>query len=176
MNDSDASKEINNPEVAAVFESYPKNIRAKLMFLRQLIFDTASATKKVGELEETLKWGETSYLTPRTKTGSTIRIGWEKSQENQYAMYFTCTANLLNAFRERYPTQFKYGGNRSIIFNIDDVIPVKELKSCIALALTYHLNKKLGTEARWDMIEKLYNARGGVTTSSTSQLSGEYCH
>jgi hypothetical protein len=32
--------------------------------------------------------------------------------------------------------------------------PVKELKSCISLASTYHLNKKLGTSARWDMVEK----------------------
>ena len=69
-------------------------------------------------------------------------------------MYFKCTANLVIAFRERYPTEFKYGGNRSIIFKIDDEIPVKELKSCISLALTYHLNKKLETAARWDMVEK----------------------
>ena len=37
------------------------------MFLRQLIFETAAATEVVGELEETLKWGEPSYLTPKTK-------------------------------------------------------------------------------------------------------------
>ena len=149
-----ASKGINNPEVAAVFKSYPKKIRAKLMFLRQLILETASITEGVGELEETLKWGEPSYLTPKTKSGSTIRIDWKKTQEEQYAMYFKCTANLVIAYRERYPTEFKYGGNRSIIFKIDDEIPVKELKSCISLALTYHLNKKLETADRWEMVEK----------------------
>jgi len=151
---SNASKEINNPEVVAVFKSYPKNIRAKLMFLRQLILETASVTEGVGKLEETLKWGEPSYLTPKTKSGSTIRIAWKKTQEEQYAMYFKCTANLVIAFRERYPTEFKYGTNRSIIFKIDDEIPVKELKSCISLALTYHLNKKLETADRWKMVEK----------------------
>ena len=110
-------EKIENPEVAAVFKSYPQKIRAKLMFLRQLIFDIAAATKGVGEIEETLKWGEPSYLTPKTKTGSTIRIDWKKSQKEQYAMYFKCTANLVPAFREKYPVEFKYGGNRSIIFN-----------------------------------------------------------
>ena len=154
---SSASKKIKNPEVAAVFKSYPNNMRAKLLFLRQLIFDTAAVTEGVGELEETLKWGEPSYLTPKTKSGSTIRIDWKKSQEEQYAMYFKCTTDLVIAFRERYPTEFKYGGNRSIIFNKDDEIPVKELKSCISLALTYHRNKKLGTAARWDMAEKFHN-------------------
>jgi hypothetical protein len=135
-------KPIENPQVAAVFNNYPENMRKKLMFLRQLIFETAAATEGVGELEETLKWGEPSYLTPKTKSGSTVRIDWKPSNEGQYAMYFKCTTNLVETFREKYPTEFTYGGNRSIIFNEDDEIPVKELSDCIALALTYHLRKK----------------------------------
>lgn len=150
-----ASREIKNPDVAAVFDSYPPNIRDKLMFLRQLILDTASATQGVGELEETLKWGEPSYLTPATKSGSTIRIDWKESQTNQYAMYFKCTANLVVAFKEKYPTEFNYGGSRSIIFNVGDEIALKELRNCISLALTYHRNKKLTNDARWKMVEKL---------------------
>jgi hypothetical protein len=155
--DSSVSKKIKNPKVAAVFKSYPQNIRTKLMFLRQSILETAASTEGVGEIEETLKWGEPSYLTPKTKSGSTIRIDSKKSQEEQHAMYFKCTANLVVAFRERYPKEFRFGGNRSIVFNIDDEIPVRELKSCIALALTYHLNKKLETAARWEMVEKSHN-------------------
>ena len=153
----DASTKINNPAVAAVFRSYPQKIRAKLMFLRKLILDTAVETEGVGKIEETLKWGEPSYLTPKTKSGSTVRIDWKKSQSGQYAMYFKCTANLVIAFRERYKEKFRFGENRSILFNMDDEIPVKELKSCIALALTYHLNKKLGASARWEMLKKLQN-------------------
>ena len=136
-------RQITNPEVAAVFDSYPQEMQEKLLFLRQLIFDTAAATEGVGELEETLKWGEPSYLTPETKSGSTVRVAWKKSNEDQYAMYFKCTTNLVETFREKYPTQFRYGGNRSILFNEDDEIPVDELRDCIALALTYHLRKKL---------------------------------
>ena len=41
---------IKNPEVAAVFESYPKRIRAKLMVLRKLIFDTAIDVRFEGAL------------------------------------------------------------------------------------------------------------------------------
>ena len=144
-----------NPEVAAVFDSYPQRIRTKLMFLRHLIFDTAASMEGVGEIEETLKWGEPSYLTSKSKSGSTIRIAWKKSQEEQYSIYFKCTANLVPAFKEKYPKEFRFGGNRSIDFNIDSEIPVKELKSCIALALTYHHNKKLETFARWKIAEKV---------------------
>ena len=123
--------------------------------MRNLILETAAKIESVGEIEETLKWGEPSYLTPKSKSGSTIRIAWKHSQEEQYSMYFKCTANLVPAFKAKYPREFRFGGNRSIDFHIDDEVPVKELKSCIALALTYHLNKKLGTTARWAMVEQV---------------------
>ena len=149
--DLSISKKIKNQKVAAVFKAYPSKVRVKLMALRQLILETAAANKEVGKIEETLKWGEPSYLTPKTKSGSTIRIDWKSSQADQYAMYFKCTANLVNAFKERYPTEFIYGGNRSIIFNLDEEIPAHKLKSCISLALTYHLNKKLEPPDRWKL-------------------------
>ena len=45
------------PEITEKFASYPSKIRTKLLFLRELIFEVASETKKVGELEEALRWG-----------------------------------------------------------------------------------------------------------------------
>ena len=80
--------EIENAEVAAVFDKYPEKMREKLMFLRQLIIDTAASTEGVGELEEILKWGEPSYLTSQTKSGSTGRIDWKKRKADEYAVYF----------------------------------------------------------------------------------------
>jgi len=154
MNTVEISNNIKNPEVAAVFQSYPPKIRTKLMFLRQLILETAAAIDIVGEIEETLKWGEPSYLTPKTKSGSTIRIDWKKAHQEQYSMYFKCTANLVSEFKRRYSQNFRFDGNRSIVFKLDEKIPVKELKNCIALALTYHRNKKLEPDKRWEMIQK----------------------
>ncbi len=112
------------------------------MLLRQLIFDTAAATEGVGKLEETLKWGEPSYLTMESKSGTTIRINMKKSQSGQYAMYFNCQTTLVATFRQLYPSEFTYEGNRAILFHEDDEIPVKELGNCISMALTYHRNKK----------------------------------
>ena len=40
--------EIQIPAVDAVFDAYPKPVKAKLLALRRLIFDTAKATKGVG--------------------------------------------------------------------------------------------------------------------------------
>ncbi len=109
------------------------------MFLRELIFETAVETEGVGELEETLKWGQPSYLT-KSKSGSTVRIDATKTPGG-YAMYFHCQTNLVETFREMFPKQFKFEGKRAILFNEADEIPVNELRHCIRLALTYHLNK-----------------------------------
>lgn len=141
--------------VAALFDAYPPRVKSKLLFLRQLIYETAAEFEEIGELEETLKWGEPSYLTGQTKSGSTIRIDWKEKQAEQYSIFFKCTANLVPTFKEKFPKTFRYGGDRSIDFKIDDEIPVAPLKKCIALALTYHLNKKLETAARWEMVERV---------------------
>ncbi|BDA79237.1 hypothetical protein LPTSP3_g21670 [Leptospira kobayashii] len=130
-----------NTFVAEVFAGYPEKIREKLLSLRQLILDTASKSEEVGNLEETLKWGEPSYLTTQTKSGSTIRIHTVRENPEQYAVYFNCQTNLVGSFRKKYPTKFTFGGNRSIIFHLKDKIPVKELEDCISQALTYHKRK-----------------------------------
>ncbi|CAN7618537.1 DUF1801 domain-containing protein [Bradyrhizobium sp. LjRoot220] len=130
--------------VEAVFDAYPKPVRTKLLALRRLIFDTAKATEGVGALEETLKWGQPSYLTPQTRSGSTIRIDQVKLEPGQYAVYFHCQTNLVEAFRELYP-ELRYEGNRAILLSADDKVPEAALRHCVALALTYHLEKRKGT-------------------------------
>ena len=131
---------IKNDEVEKVFNTYPKDIYKKVMFLRQLVLDTASETEAVTKLEETLKWGEPSYL---TKSGSTIRMDWKESKPDQYALYFNCKTKLVDTFKERYGNEFTYEGNRAIIFKKTDTIPIEELKHCILLSLTYHNIKHL---------------------------------
>jgi len=111
------------------------------MFLRQLIFNTAKGIDDIGKLEETLKWNEPSYSPAKPKIGSPIRLNRVKGKD-QYAIYFNCQSNLVPTFKQIYPKTFKYGGNRSIIFNLSDKVPVKELSYCISLALIYHINKK----------------------------------
>ena len=129
-----------NIEVAEVFENYPTHMRKKLMFLRQLVLDTASETEGVSTMEETLRWGEPSYV---TKSGSTVRIDWKPSAPCQYAMYFHCKTKLVDTFKELYGDILKFEDNRAIVFNENDEIPIDELKHCISLSLTYHSRKHL---------------------------------
>jgi Domain of unknown function (DU1801) len=139
---------VSDPAVDAVFGAYPKPLKAKLLALRRLIFETAAATKGVGRLQETLKWGQPSYLTTETKSGSTIRIDRIKSAADQYAVYFHCQTDLVATFRELYPRELSYGGNRSILLNARDELPGPALRHCVALALTYHLNKRKAARVR----------------------------
>ncbi len=127
-----------NPEVAAVFAAYPERFATKLMFLRQLILETAASTEGIGEIEETLKWGEPSYI---SKVGSTVRINWKAKLGEEYAIYFKCTTLLVPTFKRLYPNEFKYEDNRAIHFKLGEKIPVRKLKHCIEMALTYHLIK-----------------------------------
>src|SRR6266852_4558302 len=142
-----SSVRASSPAVDAVFSAYPKPIKAKLLALRRLIFDTAKTTRGVGALQETLKWGQPSYLTTETKSGSTIRIDQVKSAADQYAVYFHCQTDLVETFRELYP-ELSYGGNRSILLNAQDALPEPALRHCVALALTYHLNKRKTARAK----------------------------
>lgn len=131
-------------DVRKTFAAYPKNLRAKLEALRRLILETAAATPGVGAIEETLKWGQPSYLTSKSGSGSTIRIDAMKARSDQYAMFFHCQTDLVATFRELYPNQFAFSGNRRIVFGTADKIDKKALCHCIALALTYHLRKRRG--------------------------------
>ena len=95
----------------------------------------------VGRLTETLKWGQPSYLTEQSGSGTTVRIDRLKPGDG-YAVYFHCQSGLVGQFRELYPDAFKYEGKRAIVFDSSDRVPAKELRHCIALALTHHARKK----------------------------------
>jgi hypothetical protein len=127
--------------VATLLRSYPKPIGAKLQALRRLILDTARKTAGVGALAETLKWGQVSYLTSESGSGSTIRIDRVKFAADQVGVYFHCQTNLVETFRELYP-ELSYSGNRAILLDVDEPLPEAELGHCISLALTYHLLKR----------------------------------
>lgn len=112
------------------------------MALRRLILDTAAQTAGVGRVEETLKWGQPSYLTPETGSGSTIRIDAVKGDPSRFAIYFHCQTDLVVTFRRLYPETFVFEGNRALHFRADDELPENEVRHCVSLALTYHARRK----------------------------------
>jgi len=130
-----------SPAVAKTFDACPPPLRHKLLALRELIFQTAAGTAGVGELEETLKWGEAAYLTSATGSGSTVRIAWKKARPTQYAICFNCQTTLVDTFKTLFPTEFRYQGRRAIVFEASDPVPTDALAFCIAAALSYHRSR-----------------------------------
>ena len=134
-------KRISDSAVASVFKAYPPGIRAKLMALRELVFDTAEKTAGVGRLTETLKWGEPAYLTDETGSGSTIRLGRLKDSDHA-AVLFNCKTTLVDTFRERFPDQFEYRQTRALLLPVSGALPRQPLSICLSLALRYHLDRR----------------------------------
>jgi hypothetical protein len=130
----------SSPKVQAVFDRYPEAIKPKLLQLRQWILDSAEAIDDLELLEETLKWGEPSYL---TKNGSTIRMDWKAKQPGQYALYFSCSTSLVATFRAIFKDVFVFEGNRAIVFGLEEPLPEQEIKQCLSMALRYHKVKHL---------------------------------
>ncbi|AVL75266.1 MULTISPECIES: DUF1801 domain-containing protein [Providencia] len=132
-------KTISDDRVNLVFGSYPIQYQKVLLMIRELIFRTAAENKKVGTITETLKWGQPSYQTIETGSGTTIRIG--RFNQSSVALFVHCQTTLIDSFRTLFP-ELNYSKNRAIILDINEALPIKELAICIEMALTYKLRNK----------------------------------
>ena len=85
-------------DVAGAFEALSDDALPRLLSIRDLIFKVAADTDGVGEIVETLKWGQPSYLTVRPKSGSTVRLG--VSKDGRPALFCHCQTTLVREYRE----------------------------------------------------------------------------
>lgn len=121
------------------FDEYPDNARVRLEELRNLVFQVVSELE-LGEVDETLKWGEPSYS---VKTGSPLRMDWKLKSPNNYYLFFNCQTKLVDTFRELYGDELVFQGNRAIVLSLSKPLPETVIKSCLGLALTYQQRKSL---------------------------------
>ncbi len=126
-----------DPQVAAAFAAFPDAERADLLLLRDLIFDVAARTPGVGRIKETLKWGQPAYLTPESKSGTSLRLGMPKT--GGFALYVHCQTSLIPNFCALSPGELAYEGNRAIRFETGTDTSDTPITLLIANALTYHL-------------------------------------
>lgn len=133
--------------VEARFEAYPAHVQPEMLALRTLVLKTAAQTPGAGDVVETLKWGEPAYVTVN-KAGSTVRIDWKAKAPAQYAVYFNCQTNLVESFRQMFPNDFRFEGNRALILALKQEMPEDALGFCIAASLTYHLRSRTRPTSR----------------------------
>lgn len=128
-----------NPDIQAKFDGYPKDARRQLESMRKLILKIAGENE-LGNVEETLKWGEASYV---VKGGTAIRIDWKPKDPDTIKVLFHCQTRLIETFREIYGSEFEYEGNRAIVIPLDTNVKQVPLSHCIELAMKYHSVKHL---------------------------------
>lgn len=126
-------------KVEEKISSYPKKAKDQLECIRSLILKIADQNN-LGTVEETLKWGEPSYL---VKGGSAIRMDWKPKDPEVVKVYFHCQTNLVETFKELYQDDFAYEGKRAIVIPLDRDINHCPLSHCLELALKYHGLKHL---------------------------------
>ena len=106
--------------------------------LKALIFETAAQSPEIGQLEESLKWGEPSFTPKKRNVGSSVRLA---QRDDGVALMFICTTKLVGRFKEIYPDEFAFEGGRALVFKEGNALPVEPLKHCIGMALTYKLKR-----------------------------------
>ena len=117
------------------YNSCPRKITEKLLVFRELIFRIAGQLDEVGQIEETLKWDNPSYLTYAPKSGTTIRLSALRAKDDKVAMSVHCQTSLIADFRQLYP-ELEYEGNRSLLFDVNFTLPLGTIEHFISSALT----------------------------------------
>ena len=122
------------PEVAKAFDAMPSDIADVLCEARLAILHTAKMTAGVGQLTETLKWGEPAYLTEAPKTGTTLRLG---QIGGRAAVMVPCSTTIIEDARTVFGDLPELSGKRGLILGGDAQV----FGYIVSAALTYHMRK-----------------------------------
>lgn len=131
------TRSFTSDTVANAFDAIDHQARPGLLALRSLIFEVAAEAPQVGEIEEALRWGQPAYLTPFTKSGTTLRLGVPKA--GGFALFVHCQTSLIPDYITAFPGQDRIEGTRAVLFDDPDQIDPMRHGWLIHRALTYHL-------------------------------------
>jgi hypothetical protein len=128
-----------SPATMDVFSSYSDDVAKSCLQIRELIYQVAGEHSEVGPITEALKWGQPSFLTEESKSGTTIRLGPVKDKPDVCGIYVHCQTNLIEGLRQAFADEFEFEKNRAILISVRRDLPKDALALCIKDALTYHL-------------------------------------
>ena len=133
------TRPFEDQNVAAAFEAFDPAVRRPLLAIRDLVFQTAASTDGVGRLQEALRWGQPAYLTPETRSGSTLRLG--NPAPGKVALYAHCQTTLIQDFHEQFP-EIEIEPKRAVLLKEAEELPELAVVYLVRAALTYHLRKR----------------------------------
>lgn len=110
-----------------------------LQRLAELVRDVGGGIAELGELVETEKWGQQSFLPSRPRVGTTVRMG--APDDGHVALFVHCGTTLIDTHRGVFP-ELTYEGNRAIVFDASEPLPEDEIRMFVRAALLYHRDKR----------------------------------
>lgn len=129
---------IPHPAIAAAFARFDDKPRAALLQMREWILEEGE--RLPNGIDETLKWGEPSYLGRKKRIGTTVRLGAPTS--TTVALYVSCQTTLVATFQELLGDAVSYEGKRAVTFDLGRPLPKDAVKLCARMAFHYHLDKR----------------------------------
>ncbi|MEO1399191.1 MAG: DUF1801 domain-containing protein [Pseudomonadota bacterium] len=126
--------------VETAFATMPSEAGAVLRRVREQIMAQSSANSTIGKVTETLKWGQPSYLTEQTKSGSTLRLGVTKESKKP-AIFVHCQSSLAEEIRELYGDTLSLPDKRHVVLPSRIEEHADALDHIVSLILTYHARK-----------------------------------
>jgi hypothetical protein len=127
-----------NEQVQQIFSQYPAAVSSDLESLRALVYEEAEMSS-ITDLQETLKWGEPSYV---CKNGSTLRMDWTEKGSDFVSIYVNCNSKVMSLFLDEHPDALQTVGQREIRLPVGKQWPEDAIRSLIHIALNYHRIKK----------------------------------
>ena len=124
---------------------WPAAARQRVLKLRTLVYEAAATSTDVGPVTEALRWGQLSYLTLASKSGTTVRLDY-RPDTDEVVFFVHCQTTLVSTYRALYPTEFDYEGDRAVVIR-KGRLPISALRHCFALALTYHSDRRRSRSA-----------------------------
>lgn len=121
--------------VALAFDQHAPAMRDRLLELRALVLAVAAETPEIGRLTETLKWGQPSYLTQASRSGTTLRI--DAPTPDTCGLYVHCQSKVVDGARAA-GLRLAYDGTRGALLPLEQPIPEADVRAFVRLALTYH--------------------------------------
>lgn len=126
-------------EIQSVISRWPASAQLRFHDIRQIVFEVAAEHPKVGPLTEALKWGEPSFLTLETGSGTTLRVCWKDKSPVDIGLFVICRTDLLDQIRSLYPGAFRYEGTRAAYLSLSSPVPRDAIAYLAMRAQTHHL-------------------------------------
>lgn len=129
-----------NDDVEQVYLCMPEDVRTMALTLRELVLDEGRQLEQTGGIQETLKWGQASYLPVKPRIGTTLRVAVHDPYH--LALYVNCNTSLIADFGSLFGSELVYSKNRAVLLDVRCSLPESVLRQCVRMGLYYHRDRR----------------------------------